>query len=71
MINTMNKHFLSKKLLGKYVNLREITLDDAQFVLDLRCDSNKSKFYIKQRIILISKLITLKVTSKKSMNGIL
>ena len=40
----MNKHFLSKQLLGKYVNLREITLDDAQFVLDLRCDSNKSKF---------------------------
>ena len=40
----MNKHFLSKKLLGKYVNLREITLDDAQFVLDLRCNGNKSKF---------------------------
>lgn len=40
----MNKHFLSKKHLGKYVNLREITLDVAKFVLDLRCDSNKSKF---------------------------
>ena len=40
----MDKKFSSTKLQGKYVNLREITLDDAQFVLDLRCDSNKSKF---------------------------
>lgn len=33
-----------EKLQGKYINLREITVDDAQFVLDLRCDEKKSRF---------------------------
>lgn len=33
--------FLAK---GKYVNLREIKEDDAEFVLSLRCDEKKSKF---------------------------
>ncbi len=28
---------------GKYVNLREVTLKDAKFILDLRCDPKKSK----------------------------
>ena len=61
----MDKKFSSTKLLGKYVNLREISVNDAKFVLDLRCDSNKSKFYIKLNITLISKLITSIVTFKK------
>ncbi len=33
-----------EKLLGKFVNLREIKVEDAQFVLDLRCNDKKSRF---------------------------
>ncbi len=33
-----------EKLQGKYVNLREVTVDDAKFILKLRCDENKSKY---------------------------
>ena len=29
---------------GKYVNLREVELDDAEFILKLRCDEKKSRF---------------------------
>jgi len=29
---------------GKYVNLREVTVDDAEFILSLRCNEEKSKF---------------------------
>lgn len=31
-------------LIGRFVNLREITVNDAKFVLDLRCDEKKSKY---------------------------
>ncbi|WP_298069566.1 GNAT family N-acetyltransferase [uncultured Mailhella sp.] len=31
-------------LQGKYVNLREVTLDDAAFILELRTDEKKSRF---------------------------
>ena len=34
----------SEFALGKYVNLREIELGDAEFVLKLRCDEKKSRF---------------------------
>lgn len=33
-----------EKLQGKFVNLREVTIDDAEFILKLRCDDKKSKF---------------------------
>mgnify|MGYP005956926121 CR=1 FL=1 len=33
-----------KPLEGKYVNLREVELDDAPFILALRCDEKKSRF---------------------------
>jgi len=33
-----------KPLEGKYVNLREVKLDDAAFILSLRCDEKKSRF---------------------------
>ena len=29
---------------GKYVNLREVRMDDATFILSLRCDPKKSRF---------------------------
>lgn len=31
-------------LIGKYVNLREVNVKDAEFILSLRCNENKSKF---------------------------
>ena len=33
-----------KPLEGKYVNLREVEIDDAAFILSLRCDEKKSRF---------------------------
>lgn len=33
-----------EKLQGWFINLREITIGDAKFVLDLRCDEKKSKY---------------------------
>ena len=33
-----------KPIEGKYVNLREVELDDAAFILKLRCDPKKSRF---------------------------
>lgn len=35
---------MSYVLLGKYVNLRFVKVEDAAFILSLRCDSNKSKY---------------------------
>ncbi len=40
----MGGKIVSEKLVGKYVKLREVTVDDADFILSLRCDENKSKF---------------------------
>ena len=40
----MSKFPQPEKLMGKYVNLREITVEDAEFVLKLRCDEKKAKF---------------------------
>lgn len=40
----MAKLIEKEKLIGKYVNLREITVDDAEFVLSLRCDPKKSRY---------------------------
>ena len=31
-------------VIGKYVNLREVTQEDAAFILDLRCNEKKSRF---------------------------
>ncbi len=33
-----------KPLEGKYVNLREVEIDDAAFILSLRCDEKKARF---------------------------
>lgn len=33
-----------KPIEGKYVNLREVEIDDAAFILALRCDERKSRF---------------------------
>jgi len=38
------KDRIAKKLEGKFVNLREIIPDDAEFVLSLRCNERKSRF---------------------------
>ncbi len=40
----MGKIIEPDKLQGKYVNLREVTVDDAEFILSLRCDPKKSKY---------------------------
>lgn len=40
----MAKIISAEALKGKFVNLREVTTDDAEFILKLRCDEKKSKF---------------------------
>ncbi len=40
----MAKLLSEEKLKGKYVNLREVTVEDAEFILKLRCDEKKSRF---------------------------
>lgn len=40
----MGGKIVSEKLTGNYVSLREVTVDDAEFILSLRCDEKKSKF---------------------------
>lgn len=40
----MAKIISVEALKGKFVNLREVTTDDAEFILKLRCDEKKSKF---------------------------
>lgn len=46
----MKKHSIPKILLsneyanGNYVNIREVEIEDAKFILSLRCDDKKSKF---------------------------
>ena len=34
---------------GKFVNIREVEIKNAEFILSLRCDENKSKFLNKNR----------------------
>lgn len=36
--------YVMEKIIGKYVNLREIEVEDAEFVLSLRCDEKKARF---------------------------
>lgn len=38
------KKIITDALKGTYVNLREVTLEDAEFILMLRCDEKKSRF---------------------------
>lgn len=38
----MNKN--NGPIVGKFVNLREVTVNDAKFILDLRCNEKKSKY---------------------------
>lgn len=40
----MGGKIVSEALIGKYVNLREVKIDDADFILKLRCDDKKSQF---------------------------
>ena len=40
----MAKIISVEALKGKFVNLREVTTDDAEFILKLRCDEKKSRF---------------------------
>lgn len=40
----MNKFINSETLQGKHINLREVLLTDAPFILSLRCDTKKSQF---------------------------
>lgn len=40
----MAKIINKEKLCGKYVNLREITIDDAEFILSLRLQEKKAKY---------------------------
>ena len=40
----MGKIIEPEELQGKYVNLREVNVDDAEFILSLRCDPKKSKY---------------------------
>ena len=40
----MEKIIEPEKLQGKYVNLREVTVDDAEFILSLRYDPKKSRY---------------------------
>lgn len=41
-MNILNKENL--RIEGKYVNLREIQIEDAEFVLSLRCNEKKARF---------------------------
>lgn len=40
----MGGKIISEKLQGKYVNLRDVTYDDVEFILQLRCNEKKAKF---------------------------
>lgn len=40
----MGGKIVKEALVGKYVNLREVRIEDADFILQLRCDEKKSKF---------------------------
>lgn len=39
----MGGKIVLEKLSGKYVTLREVTVDDAEFILSLRCDEKKTQ----------------------------
>lgn len=56
----MGGKIVSEKLIGKYVNLREVTVEDADFILSLRCDENKSKFLHKTEYNLENQITYLK-----------
>lgn len=46
----MSKILLTKQYaMGKYVNLREVEIDDAEFILSLRCNAKKSRFLNKTK----------------------
>lgn len=40
----MGGKIIQDRLIGKYVKLREVTVDDAEFILSLRCDEKKTRF---------------------------
>ncbi|MGN0730488.1 MAG: GNAT family N-acetyltransferase [Treponema sp.] len=40
----MGGKIIPEKLTGKYVTLREVKEDDAEFILSLRCDEKKTRF---------------------------
>ena len=40
----MGKIISPEALKGKFINLREVTEDDAAFILNLRCDEKKSRY---------------------------
>lgn len=40
----MGGKIVKEALIGKYVNLREVKVEDADFILRLRCDEKKSQF---------------------------
>lgn len=40
----MGGKIVQEKLVGKYVTLREVTVEDVEFILSLRCDAKKSRF---------------------------
>ncbi|MCR4924817.1 MAG: GNAT family N-acetyltransferase [Clostridiales bacterium] len=40
----MAKEIKRENLCGKYVTLREVSVDDADFILALRCDEKKARF---------------------------
>ena len=56
----MNKILEPQLLQGKYVNLREVELNDAEFILSLRCDEQKSKFLHKTENNLLKQIEYLK-----------
>lgn len=40
----MGGKIVPEKLSGKYVTLREVAVDDAEFILSLRCDERKTQY---------------------------
>lgn len=61
----MGGKIVEDKLIGKYVTLREVTLDDADFILSLRCNPEKSKFLHKTEYNLSRQIEYLKNYFKK------
>lgn len=62
----MGGKIVLEKLHGKYVNLREVTLNDAEFILSLRCDENKSKFLHKTEYNLENQIAYIKKYFEKT-----
>ena len=40
----MGGKIIAEKLIGQFVNLKEADIEDAEFILQLRCDEKKSKY---------------------------